>query len=775
MCKPCELRLLQSQYSFRLVHTSIMPSLDLTVRATFSIPNDSFQILIFNTTSTASYPIMYYTPAVTLLPDATEIMLNPESGANCVFIELKLWDKAFVSGVQDFVIESTQDPQTVIAPIPFKWILVAYSVDRYNISIKDSSWQPIANMPPTVSVCIRCPTPAACNETKTAIQTDSAGFASHLFVSFAMQSPVSRKIPFCIDKSVLPYNAISDLIIERSAIQNYIFMRPGDYTSFVQTLIRNAVDQGLGTNEFVGANQMDKLISETYNLIPYNATTAANFTDDMWAALYWGDGERPDEKARRLQTILGHASAGLLNTVDERADVSHRNGSLRSGDSRSVAKAVDEIRSSSGGIYWNGDLLVIKPFPVFRVSLEAFLQKKPVCSGFVRIMSSLSDYAVTANAGKSFPDKKGFSPSQVCKLGAEIDRPGVTLAAVHCQSRNAESLWALSNASIMVTLRDANDQSLCQWVVTTTELSGEFTLTLPRTTGYYSVLLEARGYNPIVLRNVSHLLSFSNEVFMEPLLFIPKERGGLGVTRGTIRLLNGSRTDNGTGIEIQLRAGLYNYNGPIAATATSTNGSWSAVLPTGHYTATATVPGYNYTAPPFTVTVIGTYRSYRDWAMTPVLESSDLRIFLRGTQSYLHSQYDVKLLITGPLQGTTARGQVRTNATVSADGLMHYDFIDTVFSSVHIRKQLAGIYRIQVYEVSAMQIKSTEDWEWNLANSQSMVQIFHGDALWAQYFVPIKRGNIWTVAEIDGRRLRVVNDMQTVVPPPTSDTSIQED
>ncbi|XP_055355107.1 uncharacterized protein LOC129600568 isoform X2 [Paramacrobiotus metropolitanus] len=685
-------------------------------------------------------------------------MLNAESGINCLFIEIKLWDKPFLSSIQDFVTGRTQDPQTVISPIPFKWMLVEYSATGLTRSIKNSTWQPIASMPPTVSVCIRCPTPNACNETKAVVQKDSARFASHLLVSFATQAPVSRKVPFCIDKKLLPYNAISDSIIERSAVQNYMFMRPSDYKSFVQAFVENGVEQNLGTNEFVDADEVDKLISQTYTLIPYNATTTANFTGAMWEELYWEDDERPDEKARRLQNILGNGNAWLQKTLEESSGADSRNDSLRSENSQSLAKAFEEVRSSTSGFYWSGDRVLIKPFPVYRVSLEAFRQKKPLCSGIIHITNSNTNYTVSANIPRTSPrDEPALvSTDRVGKIDAEIDRIGVAMAIVHCQCRWADKLRRMAfSKDIMVTLRDANDRAFDQRVVTTTDLSDEFTMIIPRTTGY-SILFEAFEYHPVVLRNFSHLFSLGQEIFLEPLLFISKELNGFGATGGTVRLVNTSGAFSASGIQVQLRAGLNNCTGPLLAnTTTTTNGTWSVTLPGGLYTALATKPDDDYTAPPFTAALVPGRDSFRDWAVTPKLLNGDVRIILRGTGLNL---YNVYLRVSGP--NGTQLAETQGNTTVSADGLMVYSHMDTIFGSVFIRKQLPGVYRIQVYELNAMQSKP--DSEWNLSNSRSLVEIYRGETLWGQYFVPIKDGNMWTVAEINGLRIRAINDMSTV-------------
>ncbi|XP_055355093.1 uncharacterized protein LOC129600561 [Paramacrobiotus metropolitanus] len=756
----------------------------------FSIPYGSFQIQIFNVTSPTLQTVLYYAPAVTLLPDATEIMLNTENGANCLFVEVKLWDKPYLAAIQNFV-RSTQDPQTAIFPLPFKFAQAEYSPNGFTRGIKNSSWQPIAGMPPAVSLCIRCPTPAACNDTKMAIQTDSASFASHLFVTFAIQEPFPSEL--CFDRKG-PFSAITNSVMVQSAVRNYTVMRPDDFRNFVRVFVGDAIQHTLGRNAIVVADDVEKVINRTYFRFPHYSTTTAELDNAMWEALYWDESERPDRKARRLESVLGNGKAWLKKTLEESSAANNRNDSIRSRDSQNLTEALDEFKSASSGIYWNGDRILPKPFPVYVISLDLLNMNLPFCIGSIDFVNSSYQYTVTANLGKSVSDTATPSASNTGKRLSGTETPPVfanksstfddaigrsanETAIVHWQCRRADNLWAFSNSRITVTLRDANDQPFNQSSVTTTYKSGEFTLSLPRTTGY-SILFETSGYSgssytPIILRNFSHLLSLDGEIFMEPLLFIPDQFKGTGKTGGIIRLISNIGNISVSGIKIQLRAGVNNYTGPIVANTTTTiNSTWSVALPGGHYTATVKAPESlsAFTAPPFTVTIVPGRDSLRDWGMTPEFSKGGIRIILRANglaSSYMTqglATYDVKLRITGRLRDSSDQGaEVGVNSTVSADKLMVYDYMDTVFGSVLIRKQLPGVYRIEVYEADAMKPNPASKWpEWNLANSQAMVQIYRGDTLWAQYFVPITNGTLWTVAEINGSRITVINQISTV-------------
>ncbi|XP_055350877.1 uncharacterized protein LOC129597388 [Paramacrobiotus metropolitanus] len=578
-------RILLFCLSFGMAYSVPFNDADLSAPS-FTVPYNSLQIAIFNKTSPAPHPTFYYAPVATLLPDATEIFLDPASGTNCVFVEIKLWDKDYVSAIQDAVIQRTKDPQTVVSLIPFQWTRIEYAPNSAAPSFSNSSisWQPFTStpLPPTLSLCIRCQTPAACNETKTALQSDSARFASHLFVSFSPNMPAGTKT--------------------------------------IHTATAN-------TGKSVA-----------------NATTP---------------------------------SAGCHNRIQPES-----------------------------------------PF----------------------------------------------------------DRPGVDMVTVHWQARRADNLYAFSDAVIVVTLRDLNDKPFNSTNVTTTPLSGEFTLRLPRTKDY-NILFETSGfagypYAPITLRNFTQVLSLGREVFMEPLMFTRSELKGIGKAMGAIRLVNTSGAYSMSGVQVQLRAGINNVTGPIAANTTTINGTWSVPLPGGPYTAvavyTGSKPDDKFAGPPFTVQAVpGGWDNMRDWALTPQFAKGDVRIVLRATGLIANGNYgpfDVKLMVKGPLQNNPIqRAEVNANVTVSADKLMVYDYMDRIFGSVLIKKQLSGTYRIFVQETDALRSKPETRWpEWNLANSQATVEIYRGDTLWAQYFVPISSGNTWTVAEINEKRLNVINEMGSV-------------
>ncbi|XP_055330122.1 uncharacterized protein LOC129582603 [Paramacrobiotus metropolitanus] len=730
--------------------------IDLSVPM-FAVQYGSFQIQAFNTTNPVSdASAIYYAPAATLLPDAAAVSLNAEADKNCLFISLKLWDKPYHDAVRNYVsyyINSNPIITSAIFPLPFKWMLVGYSNNGFTRTMKNTAWQSIANMPPSISMCIRCSTSAACNDALATLQYDSAKFASRVFVSFKSEEPVSRRVPLCIDPQHLPRNAFISALSKNASGRNYMFMKTSDYANFTKTLLAAAVEKMVDEGEFVDDDEIDRLASEMSAFFPYNVTTIRNLTPEMWAATYWKN-ERPDIKARRLDSILGSYRPWVRQQVDS-GYIGYETTLVSDPVpySAEVIHAYHEMMNSME-MFWNdNNQLVLDKLPIYRVNLDVFRQKAPVCKGSVHISSSTADYTVPANVGGGVSDDK----TQFVTKKEDVKGMTVSQATVQWQCRDASSLYALSNQSITVTLLDANDDPFSQVTVTTTTFTGEFALMLPRTSDY-SIVFEINQYRTVTLRNFSDNFGLPGDVvFMEPLLFIPTSLGkGSGRTGGTVHLVSGNHTVTKAGIQVELREGRYNLTGPVAATAfTAENGTWLAELPSGHFTATISTPDADYTAPPFSAVVVPGTDTWHDMAMAQPLDNGEIRIILRATGFDL---YDLKLLVSGPLENRDGRAIVQASANVSADGLIMYDNVDTMFGSVLIKKQLPGAYRIQVYENNYRPYKA--DSNWNLCNSQSWVQIYRGKRLWAQYYVPIKDGNVWIVAEISDFRLNVINDVK---------------
>ncbi|XP_055355088.1 serine-rich adhesin for platelets-like [Paramacrobiotus metropolitanus] len=995
-------RLLLLSLSFGMGHCAAInqASLDLTAPS-FSIPYGNSQIQFFNGTSpTSAHPVLYFTPAVTFLPDKTEIMLDPEGGANCVFVTVRLWDKNYMSAIQDCVTQRTQDPTTVTSPIPFKSIQAEYSANNLTGEIKKNSWQPITSklMPPQESLCIQCPTSSACNEIKTTIESDSASFASHLFVSFATYAPAAKgrvqsqyrvtattgtdgsdsvAPPDCtneISKPDIPNSRLLDQTVNginsSSPSNGTASPSPANGTDFSagngtapsafnngtdssspvngtetstptsepdsstltsepdsstgagepdsstgtsepdsstatsdepdsttgtsepnsstntsepdsstassdpdastatsepdsstgttepdsSTVTGEPGDSSTGTSEpdsstatsepdsstptsepdsSTGGNEPDSTSptsepdSSTDTSDPDSSTAtsepdastsstetdASTTTNETDASTTTGEPDastttsEPDASTTTSEpdpsfpangtgapsstngTLSNSSSNGAVSNSSTNGTVSSptngtvsnssTNGTVSSPNNGTVSKSHTNGTVSSPN---NGTVSKSHTNGTVSSPSNGTIPSSPT-NGTVSPSPTNGTVSSPNNGTVPCSSTNGTVSSSATNETNAIpnsDIPPETLenemVTVHWQARRPDTLSAMSDSVIRIRIRDANDKFLIQSSEKTTPVTGEFQLNVSRT-NQYSIVFETSGfgklsYSPILLRNFTQFFTPGSDVYLEPLGFIRKDFKGMGKALGTVRLVNTTGAYFAPGFQVQLRNGLNNVTGPVVATTTTNaNGLWSVKLPGGHYTATVSSLDNKFTAPPFTVPVFR-IDDVRDCAMTPQFEKGDIRVVLRGngfTTNGVFGPYDVKLIVTGPLKGKSNKtAEVRANSTVSADKLMKYDYMDQIFGSVLIRKQLPGVYRIQVYETDALQPKPTSKLpKMNLANSQSMVEIYRGDKLWARYYVSLKEGNMWTVAEINGAQINTVNDMQIVPPWPT--------
>ncbi|XP_055357962.1 uncharacterized protein LOC129602820 [Paramacrobiotus metropolitanus] len=366
---------------------------------TIKIPYDRVQIQVFSNPSDRTP--LFYASAPRLLSSAlVSASVTVEPNTNCLLGSVTITrvedEWAFTGFARDQASWLMYlRVQAKLPPFDFKWMLVGYSTNDSTPTTTTSAWQFLTNWDPTASVRIACPKDATYNDT---MWDDSGIVASRLFVAFAIDSSV-RSTLLCIDTTHLPNNTIVNFVAERlSAGQNHVFMSAKDYNSFTKTLVAGAVEKLLGENEFVEDDEMERLERERKMeaVFPYNCTTTANFTSEMWGATFWST-ERPDVKARRLDDVLR----------SHREWVRERMNGTNSTAPISVILAYDEVieahelyfrdnaKRVSGEVHLN-------ELTVYRVNLEVFRQNTPICIGNVTVSTKGANYtaAVPANVGE---------------------------------------------------------------------------------------------------------------------------------------------------------------------------------------------------------------------------------------------------------------------------------------------------------------------------------------------------------------------------------------
>ena len=116
--------------------------------------------------------------------------------------------------------------------------------------------------------------------------------------------------------------------------------------------------------------------------------------------------------------------------------------------------------------------------------------------------------------------------------------------------------------------------------------------------------------------------------------------------------------------------------------------------------------------------------------------------------------------LTGPIVNSTARFHVffaaPGSATTSPFATLDVDQTNCCGpETITIAQQQAGIYRYYVNNFSQ---------ETPLSASNARVDVYFGNALVNQFFVPAQQGTYWTVFEISGTALTPINTVGTAIP-----------
>ncbi|XP_055355537.1 uncharacterized protein LOC129600903 isoform X2 [Paramacrobiotus metropolitanus] len=317
--------------------------------------------------------------------------------------------------------------------------------------------------------------------------------------------------------------------------------------------------------------------------------------------------------------------------------------------------------------------------------------------------------------------------------------------------RDADTSHRLGDVSVIAQLTGESFRS-----TETSDAAGEFALSLPSAT--YIFHFELSGYYTAVMHNKT--VTAHQELILEPILYINRRFIGLGVASGLIS--NAFTGMPESDVDLQFREGINAVYGNVVATAKTVNGSWSVNLPTGHYTAAANKP--SFTPMTFTVVILGgIVRANQNSVISPVIGSEETRFVLKWGETPL----DLDLHIRGPNDGIMERMHVYWPKwlMVSPDGHTNLD-VDDVSSygpeTITVTKQLSGVYRVSVHDYTYRQQVNND----GLPNSGATLEMYRGARQVGQYFVPSNHnGTVWSVLEMDGQEVTVLNDVSTVESP----------
>ncbi|MDQ6611426.1 MAG: carboxypeptidase regulatory-like domain-containing protein [Gemmatimonadota bacterium] len=272
--------------------------------------------------------------------------------------------------------------------------------------------------------------------------------------------------------------------------------------------------------------------------------------------------------------------------------------------------------------------------------------------------------------------------------------------------------------------------------------------------GSYSIVITANGAVSTTIANQQLAGGTTVPVSTLPTVVLAMANAASGIISGAVHDATNDQLVGGATVE--LRAGVNNTTGTVIATVTTTqNGTYAfALQPPGTYTVRATkatyasstvntvVSGGNVVAPVLFIspgTASSLWRFVLSWGLTPL---------------------DLDAHLTGPISASTSRFHVfyfsRGSATTSPFATLDVDQTNCCGpETITIAQQFPGIYRYYVNNFSQ---------ESPLSTSNARVDVYFGNALVNQFFVPAQPGTIWTVFEISGTVLTPVNTVG-IVPP----------
>ena len=300
-------------------------------------------------------------------------------------------------------------------------------------------------------------------------------------------------------------------------------------------------------------------------------------------------------------------------------------------------------------------------------------------------------------------------------------------------------------------IRRASDNVVVDVVTTGTD--GRFTSN-PLPSGTYLVVITATGTVSTTIANQSLTGSANVPISTLPTVVLAFANSTSGIIGGSVH--DATNNQIVVGATIELRAGINNTAGMvIATTTTSSDGVYGfPTQPAGTYTVRASKVGYASSA--VNTTLSGGNVTAPLLFISPGSTTSLWRFVL----SWGLSPLDLDAYLTGPIVNSTARFTVyygdRGSATTSPFATLDVDQRNCCGpETITIAQQQAGIYRYYVNNFSL---------ETPLSASNARVDVYFGNALINQFFVPAQQGTYWTVFEISGTVLTPINTLGTAQP-----------
>ncbi len=276
---------------------------------------------------------------------------------------------------------------------------------------------------------------------------------------------------------------------------------------------------------------------------------------------------------------------------------------------------------------------------------------------------------------------------------------------------NANTNASMDNATLLFTNDYSGD------VTVTTGIDGRYTAMLDNFRRY-DITVSAANFYPVLYKSVS---TFSlTPVSTQLIPMIPTDIVGDGTISGTV---SNARTGGGlAGVSLQLRAGVNNLDGEVAAnTSVNADGAYTLSVATGVYTAEYSLDGFTtayatvvslagqvYTQNASLVTAVNNDGAFATVVLSWDADPSDLDTFLTGPSSVLNDRFKLafyqKIFTTaGNYDSSSLIGFNRANPCATSEVVASIDLDDVASygpETTTICQVEEGEYRYYVHHYS---------------------------------------------------------------------------
>ncbi|MCC6242912.1 MAG: carboxypeptidase regulatory-like domain-containing protein [Gemmatimonadaceae bacterium] len=306
-------------------------------------------------------------------------------------------------------------------------------------------------------------------------------------------------------------------------------------------------------------------------------------------------------------------------------------------------------------------------------------------------------------------------------------------------------------ANVSVSIRRASDSS--EVALVTSASNGSFT-SGPLPAGAYLIVYSASGFVASTLESQTLVGGVGAPIRTLPTAQMVPVGLGAGTITGFVR--DATTANPVVGATVELRIGSGNTTGPVlATTTTNSGGGYSfAAQQSRNYTIRGSRQGFVDGS--VNVAVYGTT------VVAPLtfLSPGTGTIAWRFVLSWGSQPSDLDAYLTGPIASSAQRFVVYfgTSGSLVASPFAQLDIDRTTGfgpETITMAQQITGVYRYYVNNFSQQP---------SITVSNARVDVYQGNTLFNQFFIPQGSGTYWTVFELSGSTLTPINTIGTSQP-----------